>query len=130
MPLMQRLFLRSPRLPLRGPRLLLLFALAALAGCGATRLWPFGEEAPAQAAAPENATHYRCAAGKAFYLRMLADGDAWVILPDRQARLAKGPGSRFAAGTTVLELAASDADTTLADGPNNPYTGCRLAKRE
>lgn len=111
--------------------LLLGLAMAGLAGCSSARIWPFGEEAPVQAAAPENATQYRCAGGKSFFLRMLADGDVWVILPERQVRLAKsGSTGRFASGATALQLAAGDADSSLEDGPNNPHNGCKPARRE
>lgn len=111
--------------------LLVGLAVASLTGCSGARIWPFGEEAPAQAAAPENATQYRCAGDKSFYLRMLADGDAWVTLPERQVRLAKsGSAGRFVSGATSLELAAGEADSILNDGPNNPHTGCKPVRRE
>lgn len=111
--------------------LLVGLAVAGLAGCGSARIWPFGEEAPTQAAAPQNATHYRCVGGKSFYLRMLADGDAWVILSERQVRLAKsGSAGRFTSGATELLLAAAEADSILNDGPNNPHTGCKPVRPE
>ena len=99
-----------------------------LAGCGAmpsVSLWPFGESRSAELnRTPENATEYRCDGGLRFYVRTLEGGAVWLILPEREVRLAKaGGGARYAAGRLALEIDGSSA--TLADPPAT-YTGCKV----
>lgn len=107
-------------------------SVLALAGCGSTRLWPFGE-VEGRPVVPDNAVLYRCNADKRFFLRMLANGDAWVILPEREFRLARvaaAPGRRFSNGPAVLELADGAAgETSLNDGPAIAMAGCRPAAK-
>lgn len=98
------------------------------AGCGSINIWPFGEsEAPRASRGPENATEYRCEAGKVFHVRYLDGGkSAWVILPDRQVRLdrvAAEAGNRYSNGIAVLHVGESGA--TLTDGAAISYTGCK-----
>lgn len=100
-----------------------------IAGCGGINVWPFGESKTASVSrGPENATEYRCAGGKTFYVRYLDAGkSAWVILPDRQVRLDKaaaGGDGRFTNGIAVLNIATDGAE--LTDGPV-VYSACKTA---
>jgi membrane-bound inhibitor of C-type lysozyme len=75
---------------------------------------------------PANATAYQCNGGKRFYVRRLEEGAAvWLILPDREVRLAKASESRYSNGIAVLDLSGSDA--TLADGTPAVWSGCKAA---
>ena len=101
-----------------------------LAGCGGMRVWPFrGDGSVDQSRGPENATRYRCAGGKSFYLRFLAGGEAWVILPDREIRLDKvdgAAGRRFSNGRSTLDMAGADTtETTLRDGSAAVFADCK-----
>ena len=121
--------------PLRLTMRLLLPGCAALllAGCGGVKLWPFGTE-EGRVVVPQNATQYRCNANRNFYLRFLASGEAWVILPEREFRLervANVPGRRFSNGSAVLDLGAeANAEATLNDGPAIAFSGCKAGARE
>ena len=115
-------------------RLLLPTCMALLlAGCGGVKLWPFGTE-EGRVVVPENATQYRCDANRGFYLRFLASGEAWVILPEREFRLdrvANAPGRRYSNGSAVLELGAeANVEATLSDGPAITFSGCKVASKE
>ena len=105
-------------------------AAVALGGCGATRLWPFGE-VEGRATVPENAVQYVCNGNKRFYLRLLAGGDAWAILPEREFRLTRlsdAPGRRYSNGAAVLELGADGAaEASLNDGPAIAFAACKVA---
>jgi membrane-bound inhibitor of C-type lysozyme len=99
-----------------------------ISGCGSMNIWPFGEsKPPGVSRGPENATEYRCDAGKSFHVRYLEGGkSAWVILPDRQVRLDKvsaESGDRYTNGIAVLRVDASEA--ALNDGPNIAFTRCK-----
>jgi membrane-bound inhibitor of C-type lysozyme len=101
-----------------------------IAGCGSISIWPFGEGKPSSVSrGPENATEYRCDAGKSFYVRYLDGGkSAWVILSDRQVRLDKivsESGNSFSNGIAVLRIEASEA--MLTDGPNVSLANCKAA---
>ena len=97
-------------------------------GCGSFSIWPFGEsKSPGVAArGPENATEYRCDAGKRFHVRMLEAGKSvWLILPDRQVRLDKSSGAgdgRYTNGIAVLSITSEGA--ALTDGPTS-YAACK-----
>lgn len=98
-----------------------------LAGCGGFNLWPFADGPQGRdPAPPPNATAYRCDGGKQFYVRMLAGGAAWVILPEREFRLDKTAGAegRYSSGAARLEIKADEA--SLSDGSAQGYTGCRV----
>jgi membrane-bound inhibitor of C-type lysozyme len=100
-----------------------------LAGCGSISIWPFGESQTASISrGPVNATEYRCAGGKTFYVRYLDAGkSAWVILPDRQVRLDKATATgdgRYTNGIAVLTVTTEGAE--LTDGPAS-YTACKTA---
>lgn len=103
-------------------------------GCGGFNpgsLWPFGDGVQGrEPGPPRNATAYRCDGNRAFYLRMLDSGAAWVILPEREFRLDKtaGAAGRFGNGVATLEVNGELA--TLNDGPGQAYTGCRMPKAE
>ena len=105
------------------PLALPVVAALLLAGCGGMNVWPFGEKAVERSRTPANATEYRCAGGKGFYLRM-ADGAAWVILPERQFRLdpVAGSAGRYGNGRATLTVGT---DTTLADPPAINYSECK-----
>ena len=101
-----------------------------LAGCAGMRVWPFGGDGSVDPSrGPENATRYRCAGGKSFYLRFLAGGEAWVILPDREIRLDKvegAAGRRFSNGRSTLDMAGADTtETTLRDGSAAVFVDCK-----
>jgi len=101
-------------------------AAALLCGCGVS-LWPFGESDTGGAERkPANATEYRCAVGRGFFVRALPDGAVWAILPDREVRLAKleGGEGRYGAGRVLLEI--DGAGATLTDPPAT-YSGCKRA---
>lgn len=114
--------------------LAMLASVLLLAGCGEMKMkvWPFGSEAaPERPRGPANASEYRCAAGKRFYLRMLDGGSAaWVILPEREVRLERIGSSegRYGKGALVLQLDGERA--TLADGATTAYADCRTGAEE
>jgi membrane-bound inhibitor of C-type lysozyme len=99
-----------------------------VAGCGGFKIWPFGEdEKPRMSRGPENATEYRCDAGKVFHVRYLDAGkSAWLILPDRQVRLdrlAGDTGTRYSNG--IADLRVNGDEAALTDGPVISYSGCK-----
>jgi membrane-bound inhibitor of C-type lysozyme len=102
--------------------------LLLLAGCSSVSLWPFGEGKERDPnVAPSNATEYRCAGGKVFYLRYLDNGGAaWIIFPDREFRLDKvgSSGTRFSNGMASLDIRGDEA--TLTDGSAISLTGCKI----
>ena len=86
-------------------------------------LWPFGDsEIQEKDRRPANATEYRCADGKVFYVRNLEGGALWLIAPDRDVRLEKIAEGRYGVGRVVLELGANEA--TLNDPPA-VFAGCK-----
>lgn len=101
-----------------------------LAACGGLKVWPFGAE-EGRVVVPANATHYVCDVNRGFYLRFLASGEAWVILPEREFRLeraAAAAGRRYSNGTAVLDLGdGAAAEASLNDGPAIAYSGCKPA---
>lgn len=106
----------------------LVLCSALLAGCGGISLWPFGGGGGTELSrAPANATEYRCAGGKGFWVRSLDEGALWLIAPDREIRLARlGGASRYGVGRTVLELSGEEA--TLVDPPAS-FSGCKRAAK-
>jgi len=108
-------------------KLHLVVALALLsAGCGGSiNVWPFGTSGPVETSrAHADATEYRCDAGKRFWVRRLEGGDAWLIAPDRELRLARsGAEGRYAAGKVVLQVSGPTA--TLVDPPA-AFANCKL----
>lgn len=102
-----------------------------LAGCGeinVKKYIPFGgDTVQERSRTPANATEYRCAGGKRFFVRTLDGGGAvWLILTEREVRLDKlGAGSRYSNGIAVLELNGSDA--SLTDGAAVAFAGCKAA---
>ena len=122
---------RAPRLLRHIPALCLTILASGCGGFNPVSLWPFGEGSQGrEPGPPPNAVVYRCDANRSFYLRMLDNGAAWVILPEREFRLDKTAGAegRFGNGVAVLEIKAEVA--TLSDGPAQSYTGCRSPKAE
>lgn len=112
-----------------------LICLTILAGgCGGfnpASLWPFGAGVQGrEPGPPPNATAYRCDGNRWFYLRMLDNGAAWVILPEREFRLDKTVGAtgRFGNGVATLDINGEVA--TLNDGPGQSYTACRVPGKE
>ncbi|MDO8788816.1 MAG: hypothetical protein Q7J42_12160 [Sulfuritalea sp.] len=102
-----------------------------LAGCGdlnVKKYLPFGgDTAQERPRTPANATEYRCAAGKRFFVRTLDGGAAvWLILPEREVRLEKlgsGAALRYGNGIAVLEINGDEA--TLKDGAAVSFSGCK-----
>ena len=101
-----------------------------LAGCSmpAMNIWPFnGDSDTGTVYVPPNATQYQCNSGASFYLRKLADGNMWVIYPDRQIRLDKqGDDKHFSNGIATLEF--DGAIASLRDGPAINYSNCTVAQ--
>jgi membrane-bound inhibitor of C-type lysozyme len=103
----------------------------SLTGCGSVSVWPFGDNkasGPVGTRGPENATEYRCAAGRHFHVRILDGGkSAWVFLPDRQVRLDQvttaESGHRYSNGVAVLRINGSEG--SLTDGPSISYLDCK-----
>ena len=89
------------------------------------KLWPFGESGGRELSrTPENATEYRCEGGMRFYVRPLEGGAMWLILPEREVRLAKtGAGQTYAAGKLTLQVEGTTA--TVSDPPAK-YSGCKV----
>lgn len=100
-----------------------------LSGCGGVKVWPFDSgNSSGQARTPANSTEYQCSNGKRFYVRLLDNGNtAWLIYPDREVSLNKSASSanRYTNGVAVLELNGND--TTLVDGTQINYSGCKPA---
>lgn len=112
------------------PSLLLLACVATLLpGCSSVRVWPFDDSSSSgQSRTPANSTKYECSNGKHFYVRLLDGGNtAWLIYPDREVGLNKSAsaGNRYSNGVAVLELNGNDS--TLTDGAQINYSGCKPA---
>ncbi len=107
------------------PLLCLLATLAALPSCrtiGITN--PFGSGNVEQSRIPTNATAYLCEGNKQFYVRMLSNGDAWLIYPDHEVNLTKSSdNNRYTSG--VITLLINGDETTLNDGEKIAYTACK-----
>lgn len=75
--------------------------------------------------APANATEYRCADGKRFYVRPMEGGAMWLIAPDRELRLPKSAGAegRYSAGRVILEISSNGASLT---DPPATFEACRI----
>jgi hypothetical protein len=86
-------------------------------------LWPFGGDTELDRR-PKNATEYRCAGNRSFFVRRLEDGAVWLIAPDREIRLDKLAEGRYGVGRVVLEL--GDTGASLTDPPNS-LVGCTRA---
>ena len=95
-----------------------------LAGCGSVSLWPFGESENERSRKPANATEYRCADAKTFYVRNLEGGAVWLIAPDREIRLDKLPDGQYGVGRVRLEISSEGA--TLTDPPS-VFMNCKRA---
>jgi hypothetical protein len=113
--------------------LLLGLTLLLAAGCGGDSnvsssssfsFWPFGSGDTELDRRPKNATEYRCAGNRSFFVRRLDDGAVWLIAPDREIRLEKLAETRYGVGRVVLEL--GDGGATLTDPPNS-LVGCTRA---
>jgi hypothetical protein len=109
----------------------LLLPAFLLAGCGSISMPtldsinPFSSgEIKEKDRKPANSTEYRCADGKAFYVRTLDAGAVWLIAPDREVRLAKLSDGRFGVGRVTLEIGATEA--TLTDPPSI-FSNCKRA---
>jgi hypothetical protein len=101
--------------------------LLLLAGCGSMSvesLWPFGSSETEKSRKPANATEYRCAEAKVFYVRNLDAGAVWLIAPDREIRLSKQGEGQYGAGRVQLEISGGDA--TLTDPPSL-FVNCKRA---
>jgi membrane-bound inhibitor of C-type lysozyme len=103
---------------------------AGLSGCAQLNDWWVGE-AKELSRKPPGSTEYRCAAGKAFFLRVEPGGkSAWLILPEREFRLdqvSTAQGARYSNGRTTLNT--KDDDAAIDDAGNVTYADCK-AKRE
>ena len=103
----------------------------ALTGCSSVNLWPFDSSNPSgQSRTPANSTEYLCSNGKHFYVRLMDNGNtAWLIYPDREVGLNKSAsaGNRYSNGVAMLELNGND--TTLTDGKQISYSGCKAVGR-
>jgi hypothetical protein len=112
----------------RIPFLLLPLLSVLLSGCGSVsvpNLWPFGDsETTEKSRKPANATEYRCADAKVFYVRNLDAGAVWLIAPDREIRLSKQAEGQYGAGRVQLEISGGDA--TLTDPPTL-FVNCKRA---
>ena len=100
-----------------------------LPGCGGAKLWPFGSDTVQERSrTPANATEYKCAGGKRFFVRTLEGGAAvWLILPEREVRLDKlgtDSGLRYGNGSAVLEINGNEA--SLKDGAAISLSGCGM----
>jgi hypothetical protein len=107
--------------------LLLLLPLLSLTGCESMSmgsLWPFDSETPEKSRKPANATEYRCADGKTFYVRNLEGGAVWLMAPDRDIRLERQADGRYGVGRVSLEL--SGAEASLLDPPS-VFSSCKRA---
>jgi hypothetical protein len=103
----------------------LLLLLLLLSGCSSVSLWPFGEsETKEHSRKPANATEYRCADAKGFYVRNLEGGAVWLIAPDREIRLDKQADGRYGVGKVELDISGDGA--TLTDPPS-VFMNCKRA---
>jgi hypothetical protein len=120
----------SPQLSASARRALpVALAASLLAGCSMPRMdiWPFnGSSDTGNVPPPANASLYQCNSGASFWLRKLADGNMWLIYPDRQIRLDKQSDGRFSNGIAVLQFEGETA--TLRDGPQINYGNCAVAQ--
>lgn len=98
-----------------------------LPGCSSVKVWPFdGASSSGQSHTPANSTEYQCSNGKHFYVRLMDNGNAaWLIYPDREVSLNKSASAsnRYSNGVAMLELNGND--TTLTDGAQINYSGCK-----
>jgi len=103
------------------PRSILLLAFA-VTGCSSW--WPFGGSSEETNRVPAGAVEYVCAQGKRLYLRLPSDGNsAWVILPEREFRLARSAEERYTNATTTLSLPGDSA--TLDVEGQRLYADCK-----
>lgn len=108
------------------PLLCMLAIFSALPSCRTIGLTnPFGSGNIEQSRIPANATGYLCEGNKQFYVRMLSNGDAWLIYPDHEVNLTKSSdnNNRFTSG--VITLLINGDETTLNDGEKIAYTACK-----
>ena len=104
---------------------LLPLLLAACGSMSVPNLWPFGDSGTTEKSRkPANATEYRCADAKVFYVRNLDAGAVWLIAPDREIRLSKQGEGHYGAGRVQLEISGGDA--TLTDPPAL-FVNCKRA---
>jgi len=103
---------------------LLLSACGSMSDMSVSSLWPFGSSESEKSRKPANATEYRCADAKVFYVRTLDAGAVWLIAPDREIRLAKQGEGQYGAGRVQLEISGGDA--TLTDPPPL-FVNCKRA---
>lgn len=103
-------------------RLALAAGALLLAGCSMDILSFGSGDRPEQSRTPANSTEYRCDGGKRFHVRTLDADSVWLILPEREVRLTRSGGNRYATGRTVLEI--NGASATLTDPPA-PWSGCK-----
>ena len=113
--------------PITRPRAMAALAsilTAALAACGTVKeMWR--TEPEERLVIPQDATAYRCNAGKSFFIRSMDEGRAvWVMLIEREFRLeAPAAGAtRFTNGRTALNLNGDQA--SLEEGSVTTYAGC------
>lgn len=103
---------------------------AGLSGCARINDWWVGE-AKELSRKPPGATEYRCAAGKAFFLRTEQGGKSvWLMLPEREFRLEQvgaAAGTRYSNGRTTLNM--KDDDAVIDDAGNVTHAECK-ARRE
>ena len=98
-----------------------------LAGCGGfslDSLNPFDSEVAEKSRKPANSIEYRCADGKAFYVRNLEGGAVWLMAPDRDIRLERQADGRYGIGRVALDI--SGAEATLTDPPT-VFSACKRA---
>src|SRR5437868_1712825 len=101
---------------------------ALLAGCSTgIDLFGTGVREVDRSRPPANSTEYRCDDNKRFYVRLLDDGAAWVILPERQFRLPKAADGQYANRTTTLQVKGNEA--SLTDKSDLHYNGCKVPEK-
>ena len=104
-----------------------MLTLPLLSACSSVQVWPFdGKSSSSSSHTLAGASHYQCAAGKDFYLRLVDNGaNAWLIYPDREVFLTRdASGKRYSNGVAVLDLANPEA--TLNDGKTIAYSACKV----
>lgn len=106
---------------------LLVAASSLISACSKLNvLDPFNNKTQERSKNPENAVEYVCEGNKRFFVRMLNQGkDAWLIYPDHEVNLTQSDSDKNRYASGVITLVINNAQTTLNDGDNIAYTGCK-----
>lgn len=107
--------------------LLLTLATLSLTACKSVQLPSMFNKGPKEL--PRyglDATHYQCANGQSFGLRMSATGDeAWLMLPDHEINLIRDANDKSLYHYSTINLRLNGDNTTLDEVDHLHYKECK-----